>query len=234
MSLGLAVAAPVAGASGPALPVILLVVSVVPLLVLLLTSFVKISVVLSLLRSAVGASDVPPATVLTGLSLLLTFFTMAPVATRAWSAAEAAVGGRANRVRPWWEESQPAVWWKAAEAAKEPLRTFMEARTGPRERAEWSDLARRLGGTDDRAEAAGDFLVVAPAFVAAELRRAFQIGFLIFLPFLVVDLVVANFLLAFGLTALSPAAVALPFKLLLFVLADGWSLVMRGLAASYL
>jgi len=194
-----------------------------PVAMVMLTSFLKIAVVLSVTRSALGAPQVPPNTAVTGLALLLTLSIMAPVGERAWRAARQGPPPRGI------EETLAA----GARAA-EPLRAFLERFARADDRRMFLDLARRLRPVESRASPSeSDFAVLAPAFVVSELRRAFTIGFLVFLPFLVVDLAVANVLLALGLTQLSPTTLSLPFKLLLFVAVDGWSLLARGLAAGY-
>jgi len=197
-------------------------VSFAPVALVTLTAFLKISVVLSVLRHAIGAPQLPPNTAITGLALLLTFAVMAPVAERALAAAaipapEAGIAGTLERVR----------------RAAEPLRAFLRRHARPADREAFVDVARRVGGAPRSPPDGEDFAVLAPAFVVSELRRAFTIGFLVFVPFLVVDLVVANVLLALGLTQLSPTTVALPFKLLLFVGVDGWRLLATSLALSY-
>jgi type III secretion protein R len=209
--------------------------SLLPFALLMLTAYVRISVVLSILRSAIGAPQVPPTAVLTGLSLVLTLAVMAPTAERMYAAVELAPTlGKASAA----ELASPAgvrALAAAADRAKEPLREWMLRHTGARERAAFYALALRARAPADRAAVADrDLAVVVPAFVTSELRRAFEIGFLLFVPFLVIDLVIANLLLALGMHMLSPTTVSLPFKLLLFVLADGWQLVVRGLMESYL
>jgi type III secretion protein R len=196
-------------------------VALVPVLLVTLTSFLKIAVVLSVVRSALGAPQVPPATAVTGLALVLTLSVMAPVAEESWAAARPVAPGAHGALQ-------------AGARALGPLRQFLGrfARTDDREA--FLDLARRLrppGRSDE--VGADDLAVLAPAFMVSELRRAFVIGFLVFLPFLVVDLVVANVLLALGMTQLSPTSVALPLKLLLLVAVDGWRLLARGLALAY-
>lgn len=190
-----------------------------------LTSFLKMAVVLSIARSALGAPQVPPNTAVTGLALLLTALVMAPVGERSWAAYRAA--GPANGI----EDSITHM-----AAAAEPLRTFLARHARSDDRRTFLDISHRLRG--DRSDASfateNDFSVLAPAFVISELRRSFTISFLIFLPFLVVDLLVANILLALGLTQLSPTSFSLPFKLILFVAVDGWSVLARGLTTSYL
>jgi type III secretion protein R len=196
--------------------------ALVPIALVTLTSFLKISVVLSIARSALGAPQVPPTTVVTGLALVLTATVMAPVAE------QAALSARSAPV-----ERGVAGSLDAAARAAAPLRAFLGRHARPDDREAFLDLGRRLRGPA-AAPRPDDFAVLAPAFVVSELRRAFTIGFLVFVPFLVVDLVVANVLLALGLTQLSPTSVALPFKLLLFVAVDGWRLLARSLALSYL
>jgi type III secretion protein R len=201
--------------------VLLAALAVVPAALVTLTSFLKIAVVLSIARSALGAPQVPPSTAVTGLALVLTVLVMSPVAEESLALARSAG-----------PERGAAGAALALERAVGPLRAFLSRHARPDDRAAFLDVARRLRpagpmpGEDDLA-------VLAPAFVVSELRRAFTMGFLVFVPFLVVDLVVSNVLLALGLTQLSPTSVALPFKLLLFVAVDGWKLLARALALSY-
>ncbi len=197
-------------------------VSLAPVALVTLTAFLKISVVLSVLRHALGAPQIPPNTVITGLALLLTFAVMAPVADASLAAAGAPSAGHGL-----------AASLAQVRRGAEPLRAFLRRHARPEDRETFADVARRTGGELRAAPSADDFTVLAPAFVVSELRRAFTIGFLVFVPFLVVDLLVANVLLALGLTQLSPTTVALPFKLLLFVGVDGWRLLARSLVLSY-
>lgn len=198
-------------------------VALVPVLLVTLTSFLKIAVVLSVLRSALGAPQVPPSTAVTGLALVLTLAVMAPVAEASYAAARSA---------PVASDAGAAL--EAGARALGPLRQFLGRFARADDREAFLDLARRLRPPERAAEVGPeDLAVLAPAFMVSELRRAFTIGFLVFLPFLVVDLVVANVLLALGLTQLSPTSVALPLKLLLLVAVDGWRLLARGLALAY-
>jgi type III secretion protein R len=205
--------------------------SIAPFVLLLMTSFVRIAVVLSILKSALGTPQVPPSQVITGLALILTIYVMAPTAERMFNAAEADLsrGSGADLLSG---ESVEAL-SVAAIKAKEPLRDFLLKHTSRQERALFYGLSLRLRGAADHAVSDHDFLVIVPAFLASELRRAFEIGFLLFIPFLVIDLVVANLLVALGMNMLSPTSVSLPFKLLLFVVVDGWQLLLRGLIESY-
>lgn len=217
--------APAAGMPGdrPAELLLLLgALALLPVLLVTLTSFLKMAVVLSLARSALGAPQIPPSSAVTGLALLLTLVAMGPVADAAWT------GFRAGPEPRGLDETLAAAARGAA-----PLRAFLLRHGRPDDRATFLDLARRSRAAGPP-PADDDLAVLAPAFVVSELRRAFTMGFLLFLPFLVVDLLVASVLVALGLSQLSPSGVALPFKLLLFVAVDGWRLLARGLVLGYL
>jgi type III secretion protein R len=206
--------------------------SLLPFALLMVTSFVRISVVLSILRSAIGTPSVPPTQVLTGLALVLTIAVMAPTGQRMYDAMKPALGAAADGDVSTGETL--AALGTAADRGKEPLREFILKHTDPRDRASFLAVTQKMRPAGERAAVTDrDFGVIVPAFVTSELRRAFQIGFLLFVPFLIVDMVVANLLLALGMHMLSPTTVSLPFKLLLFVIADGWTLVIRGLLQSY-
>jgi type III secretion protein R len=190
-------------------------------------------VVLSILRSAIGTPQVPPTQIITGLALILTVYVMAPTGERMYGAVKPvmALGAGADLASGQTLEALQ----QASTRAKEPLREFLLKQADPRDRATFYTLALRLRTAAERASITDrDLLVIVPAFVTSELRRAFEIGFLLFLPFLVLDMVISNLLLALGMHMLTPTTVSLPFKLLLFVLADGWHLVARGLVESYL
>lgn len=224
------------GQGWAAQPVVVLVavaaLSVLPFVVLLMTSFVKIAVVLAILKSALGSAQIPPSQVITGLALILTLFVMAPTAERMAHAVEPDLGRYTGGDLLSARGVEALV--VAADKAKEPLRDFLLRHAGSRERATFFALALRMRTPAERTSVTDrDFLIVVPAFLASELRRAFEIGFLLFLPFLVLDLVIANLLVALGMNMLSPTAVSLPFKLLLFVAADGWQILLRGLVAGY-
>ena len=201
---------------------LLLAASLVPFLVACLTSFLKIAVVLAILKNALGARDVPPAIVVTGLAVLLTLVVMAPVGAAVWTAAGPAIERG---------EGDPKALVAVAEAAREPVRAFLARHAHPRDRAIFADLARRLAPAGQQRD--DDLAILAPAFATSQLADAFMMGFLLFLPFLVIDLFVAVTLRSLGLEALPPQAVALPMKLVLFVAVDGWALVARALVAAY-
>ena len=222
------------GASARPLSMLLLLgaLSLVPFVLVMITSFVRISVVLSILRFALGTPQVPPTMVITGLAVILTVYVMAPTGSKVVEAVRPVVSTGAGQglLSPGGAEAV----YQAALRAREPVREFLVQHSSPQDRAMFRDLARRMRPPAQR-DAVGerDLLVVVPAFVIGELAAAFQIGFLLFLPFLVVDLVVANILLALGMHMLSPTTVSVPFKLLLFVLVDGWHLLTQGLVLAY-
>lgn len=198
--------------------------ALVPFAIVMLTSFSKIVVVLSMVRSALGTQQAPPTMVLTGLAAVLSAHVMAPTMERMWTAGrqvEAEVGmGREMASR--------------AGDIVAPLREFLVKHGSAEERARFVETAKELRGTDDpEAVSEDDLSIVVPAFVITELKEAFIIAFLIFLPFLVLDMLLANVLLALGMQTLSPSQVSLPFKILLFVAVDGWSLLSRGLVLAY-
>jgi type III secretion protein R len=198
-----------------------------PFVAVMVTSFTKMVVTLSLLRNALGLQQVPPNIVLNGLALILTLYVMYPVGQQMAAANQNVTPAAAV-------SSDTQALFTYADKAKEPLRAFLMKHSTPRERAFFLKTAQRINGPDKaRALSQRDFIVVVPAFTVSELAAAFQIGFLIFLPFLIIDLVVSNILLAMGMMMLSPTTVSLPFKLLLFVLIDGWVKLAHGLVLSY-
>jgi flagellar biosynthesis protein FliP len=192
--------------------------TVLPALLLTMTSFTRIVIVLSLLRQALGTGQAPSNQVLLGLSLFLTIFIMTPVFDKV----------NTDAVQPYLEEKIDIT--VAMEKASAPFRQFMLKQT----RESDLEMFIRISGNAEL-QSADDvpFSLLMSAFVTSELKTAFQIGFLIFLPFLIIDLVVASVLMSMGMMMLSPMIVSLPFKIMLFVLADGWSLIMEMLAASF-
>jgi len=207
-----------------AMMAVLAALSLVPFAVMMLTSFAKMTVVLSLARSAMGTQQAPPTMILTGLAAILTAHVMAPVAERMYLAGEAASA----------HVESGADLLAAARATAEPLREFLLRHASPEERVRFADLARELRSPEEaRMVSDEDLSVIVPAFAITELGEALHIGFLVFLPFLVLDMLVANVLLALGMQSLSPTQVSLPFKILLFVAVDGWALLARGLILGY-
>lgn len=276
-----------------------------PFVLVMVTSFVKISVVLSILRNALGTQNVPPSQVITGLAFVLSFFIMTPVAKQMYAAA-----GSVSDTRDMFSESSVKSLFEAVGRGREPLRRFLIKHSHDEDRILFIELANRLdeGAGDGHAKSTtespaqkpvvapvaveaptlksatspgqtsiqitpqvvgqsststsigkpvntsaatqpdviqpatprqsssvskDDFQVIVPAFVTSQLKEAFEVGFLIFIPFVIIDMVIANILLAMGMSMLSPSVISLPFKLLLFVLVDGWFLIIRGLVLSY-
>ncbi len=194
--------------------------SLLPFLAIMVTSFTKIVVVLGILRSALGTSQTPPSTVLTGLALLLTFYVMAPVG-------EACLED--YRALP---DGTPLL--ERAAQALVPLRGFLSDHARDEDLRLFAELAGVPEGARSKAARPPSLRLLVPAFLLGELREAFRIGFLLFLPFLVVDLVVSALTLSLGMHMLSPTTIALPLKLLLFVSADGWRLLCEALVRGYL
>lgn len=190
----------------------------IPAFVMMMTSFTRIIIVFAILRQALGLQQTPSSQILVGLALFLTLFIMAPVFERINETA----------LQPYLNEQMTPQ--EAVDAASIPLRGFMLAQTRETDLELFVRLARRtdLTGPDDV-----PFHILVPAFVTSELKTAFQIGFMIFIPFLVIDLVVASVLMAMGMMMLSPLIISLPFKIMLFVLVDGWALIIGTLAASF-
>lgn len=196
-----------------------------PFVFMSLTSFVKISTVLQITKSAIGAQSVPSNTVIMALSAALTLLAMAPVGERIAERLTTAL----DVTKP---TAQLAV--DVFDAAAEPLRGFLKANATPRETARFLKLAKSARSPETRDQVTQeDFAVIVPAFLISELIEAFALGFAIFLPFLVIDIVVGNVLLALGMQMMNPTQVSLPFKLLLFVAADGWGLLAQALVTGY-
>jgi type III secretion protein R len=228
------------------LVVALAVVSLLPLAFMTVTAFVKIATVLQIVRSAIGAQGVPSNTIIMALAAALTVVAMAPVGDKIAARAAPLLASK---------EADTVTWVRGGiDAVREPMREFLKANASEAERERFFDVARRArrtgpagpggqmgvppGPAAPGAVAAGevgpdDLTVLLPAFVVTELGEAFALGFLIYLPFLVIDLVVSNLLLALGMQMMSPTQVSLPFKLLLFVAIDGWGLLARSLVEGY-
>jgi flagellar biosynthetic protein FliP len=192
--------------------------SFLPAVLLLMTAFTRIVIVLGLLRQALGTQAAPPNQVIIGLSLFLTFFVMGPTIDKVY----------ADAYQPFADNK--IAFDEALKRGEVPMREFMLKQTRQADLM----LFARLAKVDAAVKSADlPFKVLVPAFVTSELKSAFQIGFLIFIPFLIIDMIVASVLMSLGMMMLSPVLVALPFKLMLFVLADGWNLLIGSLAASF-
>jgi len=195
------------------------VLSVLPSLLLMMTSFVRVIIVLSILRQALGTGQTPPNTVLVGLALFLTFFIMTPVFDDVYK----------NALSPYMNGSMPFE--QALAKAETPIRNFMMKQTREDDITMFMQIAQKkeINSPDDI-----PFTTLMPAFLTSELKSAFMIGFMVYIPFVVIDLVVASVLMSMGMMMLSPMIISMPFKLMLFVLVDGWSLIMGSLASSFI
>jgi type III secretion protein R len=206
--------------------------SLLPFAIMLLTSYIKIVVVLSLLRNALGVQNSPPNQVLNGIALLMTIYVMFPTVNTMYKTAQE------------YMEKQPPTQLFSSQSAmymvnivditKEPMREFLQRNTIGKHITGFYQLAYRSFPDTFRASLKpNDFIVLIPAFITSQLKAAFEIGVLIYLPFFVIDLVTSNILLAMGMMMLSPLTIALPLKLLLLVMVDGWTLIIQGLVLSF-
>ena len=220
VSIDLGAAAGGAGATARLvqLTALITVLSLAPSLLVMVTAFTRIVIVLSLLRSALGAHGTPPNTVLIGLALFLTYFVMQPVFDASW----------VNGLLPMSQGRVDEI--EGLRLAAEPFRGFMAANARPDDLRLFLDLAKL---PDPPTPDATPWRVLVPAFMVGELRRAFEMGFLLYLPFLVIEMVVASVLMSLGMMMLPPNVVSLPFKLIFFVLVDGWRLVSGSLVQSF-
>lgn len=229
-----------------ALALVLAMLALVPTLAVVTTSFLKISIVMSLVRNALGVQQAPPNVALYGMALILSAYIMAPVGLRAVDgmmgvpamspagvaapAGPAGVAGLASGAPP----LRVDALLRGVQAGVEPLKDFMLRNSRPEQRLFFANTARRIwgprlaAGIDERT-----LLVLVPAFMLSEMNAAFQIGFLLYLPFVLIDLIVSNVLLAMGMMMVSPVTISLPLKLFLFVMVDGWTRLIQGLVLSY-
>ena len=195
------------------------VLTLLPSMLLMMTSFVRIIIVFSILRQALGTGQTPPNQVLAGLALFLTLFIMQPVMTDVYS----------NAILPYMNSGMPFE--EALAAAEAPIRGFMMAQTREEDIAMFMEISRSK--TELTGPESVPFTTLVPAFMTSELKSAFTIGFLIYIPFVVIDLIVSSVLMSMGMMMLSPMMISMPFKLMLFVLVDGWSMLMGSLASSF-
>ena len=203
---------------------VLTLLALAPFMAVMVTSFIKLVVVLSLVRNALGVQQIPPNMVINGLAIILTLYIMAPVGHQVYEVFQAENPAGKDLL----------TLTRVAEKAKEPLVEFLMKHSHKRERQFFVNTAKAIWpekkaeGVDER-----DLIVLIPAFTVSELTTAFQIGFLLYLPFVAIDLIVSNILLAMGMMMVSPMTISLPFKLLLFVLLDGWARLIQGLVLTY-
>ncbi len=207
--------------------------SLLPFMVMILSSFVKIVVVLSLLRNALGVQQAPPNQVINGVALLLSIYVMFPTGVKMYDAAQTVMGRRP--VPTDLVSGESAVYFlEVADAAKEPLRDFLKNNSLVKhQRIFYRTVYRLLPENYRDTLKPEDFLVIVPAFITSQLKSAFEIGVLIYIPFFVIDLVVSNILLAMGMMMLSPVTISMPLKLFLLVMLDGWTLLIQGLVATF-
>lgn len=206
--------------------------SLLPYAVMLLTSYVKIVVVLSLLRNAIGVQQSPPNPVLSGLALLMTVYVMFPTGVAMYKAATNAIN--TNAPKELFTGAMAPYLIDVLQAGKEPLREFLQRNSIGKHVTSFYQLAHRSYPEDYKASLQpNDFLVLIPAFMTTQLKAAFEIGVVVYLPFFVIDLVVSNILLAMGMMMLSPLTIALPLKLLLLVMVDGWTLLIHNLVLTF-
>ncbi len=214
-----------AGINPLVLMVTLAVLGLLPFMLMMVTSYVKIVVVISLVRNALGVQQVPPMMVINGLAIIFTIFIMGPVAMETFEIIEK----HPSSGNPDVQEVLGLV-----EAAAPPLREFLEANTDPAVTQVLMSTAKRIWPADKHSTITNhNPLIMIPAFTISELTKAFQIGFLLYLPFIAIDLIISNILLAMGMMMVSPMTISLPFKLLLFVTLDGWLKLSQGLLLSY-
>lgn len=199
--------------------------SVLPLVLVTTTSFLKIVIVLMITRNAIGVQQVPPSMAIYGIAMMLTAFVMAPTLQSVAGAVGEATSRRGAAVE----------WQQTAARTVEPLRVFMLKYSKPEDRAAFLEKAKKLWPPEQAAKASDqDFFVLVPAFMVAEIQAGFEMGFLVYIPFLVVDLIVSNLLLALGMQMTSPMTISLPLKIFLFVVVDGWGKLLNAILDTYL
>lgn len=206
--------------------------ALLPFAIMLLTSFIKIIVVLSLFRNALGVQQTPPNQVLNGLALLLTVYVMFPTGLAMYTASQDVIK-KAGPVPVFSSESAQHI-VQIVDASKEPLRGFLQRNTITKHMRSFYQMAYKLFPEPYKSSLKpNDFIILIPSFITSQLKAAFEIGVLIYLPFFVIDLVVSNILLAMGMMMLSPLTIALPIKLLLLVMIDGWTVLVQGLVMTF-
>lgn len=205
--------------------------SLLPYFVILLTAFIKVVVVLSLLRNALGVQQSPPSQVINGLAIILSIYVMYPTGLKMYEAGKSVIDRAPSElISP--ESSQFIV--DLVDATKEPLKGFLVRNTDPGHIKSFHQLANKVLPKEQKGSIdKNDFLIIIPSYITSQLKDAYEIGVLIYLPFFIIDLVVSNILLAMGMMMLSPLTIALPLKLLLIVMIDGWTLIIQGLVLTF-
>lgn len=206
--------------------VLLVAMTLLPYIAMIATSYLKIVVVMSLIRNALGIQSIPPNMVINAMAMILSLYIMAPTVDRSWGIMKESLS-----------KNKPETIFQTdlLKDAAAPYRDFLSRHTAERHKAFFVKSAERLWSTDDEPVEVDEnsFYILVPAFTITELTKAFQIGFLVYLPFIAIDIIVSNILLAMGMMMVSPVTISLPFKLLLFVLVDGWTRLIQGLVLSY-
>lgn len=207
--------------------------SLMPFIVMILTSFVKIVVVLSLLRNALGVQQAPPNQVINGVAFLLSIYVMYPTGVKMYDAAQSVLS-RQNVPETLMSNDSAQYVLEVASAAREPLRDFLRTNSLVKHHRIFFRTIYRLLPEEHKADLKpDDFMILVPSFITTQLKSAFEIGVLIYIPFFVIDLVVSNILLAMGMMMLSPVTISMPLKLFLLVMLDGWTLLIEGLVATF-
>lgn len=213
--------------------VVLVLLSLLPFIIMLLTPFLKIAIVLSLLRSALGVQQAPPNPILNGVAFMLSLFIMYPTAVRMYDVSRemiAQIKAPESILAP---ESTTYI-IDIATVTREPMRDFLKANSSSRHQALFYRMTYRVLPEEHRPDLKiNDFMILAPAFITTQLKDAFEIGVLIYIPFFVIDLVTSNILLAMGMMMLSPVTISMPLKLFLLVMLDGWTLLVEGLVNTF-
>ena len=215
-------------------------ITLLPFVAMIATSYLKIVVVMSLIRNALGIQSIPPNMVVNALAMILSFFIMAPVCSESWAILmEQRKAAGVNQPTQEMQVVSNGLQTLSPEQfapAAEPFRKWLAAHTADRQRAFFVNTAERLWSKNPDEPALVDpesFWILIPSFCVSELTKAFQIGFLVYLPFIAIDIIVSNILLAMGMMMVSPTTISLPFKMLLFVMANGWTLLVQGLVRGY-
>lgn len=213
--------------------VLLVLFSLLPFIVMILTSFLKIVIVLSLLRSALGVQQAPPNQIINGVAFMLSLFVMYPTVLEMYDVSQEAVR-REKAPDSLFADGASTYILKIASYTREPLRDFLKRNSSVKHHGMFYKMAYKVLPEDHRADLKpDDFIILVPAYITSQLKDAFEIGVLIYIPFFVIDLVTSNILLAMGMMMLSPVTISMPLKLFLLVMLDGWTLLVEGLVATF-
>ena len=213
--------------------VVLSLLALTPFIIMILTSFLKIVIVLSLLRSALGVQQAPPNQIINGIALMLSMYIMYPTALKMYDASQEAVN-RFQAPESLVSKESADYLMRVADAAKEPLRDFIKRNSSVSHQALFYRMGFRIAPEEYRQTVdPDDFMILVPAYITSQLKDAFEIGVLIYIPFFVIDLTPSNILLAMGMMMLSPVTISMPLKLFLLVMLDGWTLLVEGLVTTF-